>query len=641
MVLRLQRPVAFGMVGVYIGESYHHTNSACGIIWIVSRFAPGEGWLTRWRDDDLGLRGWDKMPGKEAGLSRVEDTNKQSGANGGEAEPERSSNEKRQLESDLAQRNHELTAINLIAVALSQSLDVDEMMRGTLDSVLEVLDTVAYAWIHLYQPRDGRLRLAVERKRPLLGGEKAIGVFALRSSLANFVADNGQPLLISDPNDVRLRELGGHSLVCVPLYADQIVGVMSVMAIGEQLYGEPELRMLTMLANQIGIATRNANLYTQIAEELRHLTKGQMVENTPLEPTAPTRERIMIVDDNEDNLELLSLMLQREGYEIVTANNGAVALSTIERTPPDLLLLDLMMPNIDGHVVAARIRQNPLLPFIPIIIVTARADMGNKIRSLEEGADDYLTKPINYPELLARVRALLRLKRSQDALSAERSRTSLLYREINRLFNSYVPAAVAKHLLTDPGMASLGGQRQIVTVMFADLRGFTSYAESSEPEQLLEALNTYLGIAAEAVNACGGTIDKFMGDAVMALFNAPAAQPDHAIRAVMAALLIQRKMAVFNQERTVKLEFGIGINTGEAVVGNIGTAALRNYTAIGDAVNLARRMEESAAGGSIVIGEQTYALVSQRFKAETLGSINIRGRTGKVEAYRISEPNSF
>ena len=580
------------------------------------------------------------MAGEEAGMNRAEDSDQQSGATDGITEAESSRNEKRQLETELEQRNQELAAIKLIAVALSQSLDVDAMMRGTLDGVLEVLGTVAYAWIHLYQPRDGRLRLVVERKRPA-AGEKAIGAFALRSSLANVVADNRQPLLITDPSDVRLREIGGTSLISVPLYADEVVGVMSVMALGEQQYGEHELQILTMLANQIGIATRNATLYTQIAEELRQLTKGQIVENTPLEPIATTRERIMIVDDNEDNLELLSLMLQREGYEVVTANNGAVALSTIERTPPDLLLLDLMMPNIDGHVVAERIRQNPLLPFIPIIIVTAKADMGNKIRSLEEGADDYLTKPINYPELLARVRALLRLKRSQDALSAERSRTSLLYREINRLFNSYVPAAVAKHLLTDPGMASLGGQRQIVSVMFADLRGFTSYAESSEPEQLLEALNTYLGIASEAVNACGGTIDKFMGDAVMALFNAPAEQPDHAMRAVMAALLIQRKMAEYNQDRTVKLEFGIGINTGEAVVGNIGTAALRNYTAVGDVVNLAHRMEESAAGGSIVIGEQTHALIRQRFNAESLGSINIRGRSGKVEAYRISETNGF
>ncbi len=580
------------------------------------------------------------MPGEEAVMNSARDIDQHSDALDGTAESQPSSSEKQQLETELAQRNQELAAINLIAAALNQSLDVDAMMRVTLDSVLEVLGTVAYAWIHLYQPRDGRLRLAVERKRPA-ASDKTLGAFALRSSLANFVADNRQPLLIADPSDIRLHELGGHSLISVPLYAEEIVGVMSVMSLGEHGYGERELRILTMLANQIGIATRNANLYTQIAEELRQLTKGQMVENTPLESPAPIRERIMIVDDNEDNLELLSLMLQREGYEIVTANNGAVALSTIERTPPDLLLLDLMMPNIDGHVVAERIRQNPLLPFIPIIIVTAKADMGNKIRSLEEGADDYLTKPINYPELLARVRALLRLKRSQDALSAERSRTSLLYREINRLFNSYVPAAVAKHLLTDPGMASLGGHRQIVSVMFADLRGFTSYAESSEPEQLLDALNTYLGIAAEAVNACGGTIDKFMGDAVMALFNAPAEQPDHAIRAVMAGLLIQRKMAEYNQDHPVKLEFGIGINTGEAVVGNIGTAALRNYTAIGDAVNLAHRIEENAAGGSIVIGEQTYELVKLRFKSEPLGSINIRGRSGKVEAYRISEPNGF
>jgi adenylate cyclase len=545
-------------------------------------------------------------------------------------------NEKHGLEVELAQRNQELSAINLITETVNQTLDVDAIMRDALDRVLEVLDMPAYAWIHLFQPADGRLRLAMERKRPATS-ERTVAAYALRSGLARTAAESKEPLLLTDEHDEQMQEMNGTSLISVPLLTTDVVGVMSVLGLGEERLGEHEVRLLTILGQQIGSAVKNAITYTQIAEELRQLTKGQVADiSLPLPTTHPT-ERIMIVDDNEDNLELLSLMLMREGYEVLTADNGAVALSMIERTPPDLLLLDLMMPNIDGHVVAARIRNNPMLPFIPIVIVTAKTDTSNKVRSLEEGADDYVTKPINYPELLARVRALLRLKQSQDALTAERTRTSMLYNEINRLFNSYVPSAVAKHLLDDPDGASLGGRRRNVTVLFADLRGFSSYAESSEPEQLLDSLNSYLGIAAEAISACGGTIDKFMGDAVMALFNAPGEQPDHALRAVMAGLLLQRKMSEYNKGHAANLEFGVGINTGEAVVGNIGTAALRNYTAIGDAVNLARRLQESATGGSILIGAGTYQLVSHRVKAEPLGSIAVHGRNGKVDAYRITE----
>lgn len=185
------------------------------------------------------------------------------------------------------------------------------------------------------------------------------------------------------------------------------------------------------------------------------------------------------------------------------------------------------------------------------------------------------------------------------------------------------------------------GQRQVITVLFADLRRFTSFAERRDPVVLLATVNSYLTIAADAVLHYGGMIDKFMGDAAMAIFNASSGQPDHAMRAIRAALYIQERMAFFNSQVKPALQFGIGISTGEAVVGRVGTPTIYNYTALGDTVNVAARLEAKARGGEILISDDTYQLVSHWFEAEPVGQLRVRGRRGKIEAHKLTKLSDY
>jgi class 3 adenylate cyclase/DNA-binding response OmpR family regulator len=208
---------------------------------------------------------------------------------------------------------------------------------------------------------------------------------------------------------------------------------------------------------------------------------------------------------------------------------------------------------------------------------------------------------------------------------------------IRNVFEKYVTPAVVEQLLSQPETVVLGGARRPITTLFADLRGFTSLSEELKPEALFESLNYHLSLGAEAVLNHEGTLDKFMGDAIMAFFNAPLAQPDYALHAVHAAVEMQRRMStnVRIAPSLLRLRFGIGIATGEAIVGNIGTAQLMNYTAIGNSVNLARRLQESAKGGQILIDQATYAAVDGRVKAKSLGTLEVRGLSAPVPVYEV------
>ncbi|HEY1014880.1 MAG TPA: adenylate/guanylate cyclase domain-containing protein, partial [Herpetosiphonaceae bacterium] len=213
-----------------------------------------------------------------------------------------------------------------------------------------------------------------------------------------------------------------------------------------------------------------------------------------------------------------------------------------------------------------------------------------------------------------------------------------LYEQQNRLLNQYVTPAFATRLMADPLLSSLGGQRQTVTILFADIKDFTSFAERHQPEALVAILNTYLGIAADAVLECGGTLDKFMGDAVMAIFNAPVEQPDHALRAARAALRLQELIEAYHPLTGGQqlLRFRVGLHSGEAVVGNIGTETLRNYTAIGDAVNTAKRIQEQAAAGQVLC---SAAVARQLATAATafVGELELKGKAQPEPVYRLLE----
>jgi class 3 adenylate cyclase len=231
-----------------------------------------------------------------------------------------------------------------------------------------------------------------------------------------------------------------------------------------------------------------------------------------------------------------------------------------------------------------------------------------------------------------RDRWLLRTLAAQLSVSLENAR---LYRQIDGLFRQYMPESVATALIADPAQAALGGATREISVLFADLRGFTTLSERLAPPELVALLNRYYGAAAEAVLAQGGTIDKFMGDAMMALFNAPARQPDHALRACRAALAMQRAVAPLAAEAPDMPRFGIGVNSGEALVGNIGSEAIRNFTAIGDTVNLASRLQGRAEGGQVLINAATYAQVRAQVEARPLGKIQVKGREELAEVYEL------
>jgi class 3 adenylate cyclase len=205
---------------------------------------------------------------------------------------------------------------------------------------------------------------------------------------------------------------------------------------------------------------------------------------------------------------------------------------------------------------------------------------------------------------------------------------------IRHLFERYVNPKVVDRLVYGVEDLSLGGKRQEISVLFADLRGFTAFSEKAAPEQLVEVLNYYLALAVEAILNQEGTLDKFMGDAVMALFNAPLPQPDHALRAVKAALAMQEAMSHCDT-LVGGLSFGIGLHVGQAVVGNIGTAQQMNYTAIGDTVNLAKRLQENAEGGQVILSQAAYDVVWNWVTVENLGPLVVKGRTAPVHTYRL------
>jgi class 3 adenylate cyclase len=229
-----------------------------------------------------------------------------------------------------------------------------------------------------------------------------------------------------------------------------------------------------------------------------------------------------------------------------------------------------------------------------------------------------------------RDRALLSSLAAQLSIALENAR---LYRQIDQLFRQYMPSSVATALLADPSQAALGGAVREISVMFGDLRGFTTVSERLSPPELVDLLNRYYGAASPMVLDQGGTIDKFMGDAMMALFNAPSTQPDHALRACRAALAMQRVITPITAEAPDMPRFGIGVNTGPALVGNIGSESIRNFTAIGDTVNLASRLQTRANGGQVLISGSTYAQVKEYAEVQPLGSIQVKGREEPVDAF--------
>ncbi len=340
---------------------------------------------------------------------------------------------------------------------------------------------------------------------------------------------------------------------------------------------------------------------------------------------------ILVADDRPESVHLVRHLLQVEGYTVLSAYDGQEALDRTHEHLPDLVILDLNMPVVNGYEVCQRLKADPVTADIPVLMLTAWAEPEQRVKGLQLGAVDYMSKPFDYRELVARIKTRLREKQETDRLRAAQ-------RTIRATFERYVSAHVVERLLADPSQVSLGGQKQEVTILFADLRGYTSLAETLPPEQLMGVLNGHLNTAAQAILAHDGIISLYAGDLVMAIFNAPLPQKDHALRAVLAALSLRRAMTDYHAglPPELRMDFGVGIASGEALVGNIGAKEMLHYTAIGDTVNLAQRLEEMANGGEVLLTECTRQLLDENgVSVQPSGITQVRGRDGPVKVYTL------
>jgi class 3 adenylate cyclase len=340
--------------------------------------------------------------------------------------------------------------------------------------------------------------------------------------------------------------------------------------------------------------------------------------------------KVLIADDNRDNIELVKDIIEVMGHSVITAADGPRALASVQSELPDLVILDVNMPGMTGFEVCANLKSDDLTAKIPIIMLTALADVENRVEGLGLGADDYLTKPFSPRELMARVQTRLKAKVETDDLR----KTQEL---IRRTFERYVPSSVVQELLRDPMKVKLGGKLQEITVLFADLENFTSLSERTDPEMLLSILNQYHALVVQIVQQRGGTVDKFIGDGVMALYNTPLEQPDHALRAVLTALEIRDALQEFYQqfEPEHQMRINFGIHTGTAVVGNVGTNELMDFTAVGDTVNIAARLQGISADGQILISQATYEQIGDTVDVHPMGELSVKGRTGTVMTYEV------
>ncbi len=339
---------------------------------------------------------------------------------------------------------------------------------------------------------------------------------------------------------------------------------------------------------------------------------------------------ILVADDNADNRQLLTDIVTSIGHQVMTAYDGIETLALVQQQPPDMIILDVTMPGMSGFEVCNRLKGDPATAHIPILMLTALNAEDDKVQGLVLGADDYLTKPFNPRELIERIKNRLRLKEQTDGLQ----KTQQLIRDT---FERFVAPAVVEQLLQHPEQVALGGQLQEITVLFADLEGFTSLAEVTEPQKLLAVLNRYHTLMVAAVREHGGTVDKFMGDGIMAIYNTPLAQPDHALQAARAALSIRERLVEFHAELepTFRLAINFGLHSGPAVVGNVGAPDMMNFTAIGDTVNLGFRLQGMSTGGRILISDETQRAIAEHVVCQPLGPLNLRGRAAPVMTYEI------
>jgi class 3 adenylate cyclase len=348
---------------------------------------------------------------------------------------------------------------------------------------------------------------------------------------------------------------------------------------------------------------------------------------------------VLAVDDSADNRELLGRYLAREGHTVLLASSGAEALQLLQREAVDVVLLDLIMPGMDGREVLKQIKENSAWRAIPVIVISGRQDMDGIISCIEAGADDYLFKPFNQVLLQARITAGLERKRWHDREEQYRMQLERNEQFIRATFGRYVSDEVVANLLEKPEGLKLGGDLREVTILMSDIRAFSTICERLPPDQVMKMLNNYLGTMSEIIMGHQGTIDEFIGDAILAIFGAPISRPDDADRAVQCALDMQQAMNDINRDNREaglpEISMGIGVNTGAVIAGNIGSEKRSKYGVVGHHVNLTARIESQTAGGEVLISETTRDKLNLAFGIGEQKQVRVKGINEPVSIYQV------
>ena len=375
------------------------------------------------------------------------------------------------------------------------------------------------------------------------------------------------------------------------------------------------------------------NTAQDVSTEASTTTGGRVIESEP--------GYILAVDDLKENRELVARNLSRNGHFVITAASGEEALVALEQSDVDVVLLDLMMPGMDGREVLRRMKEHPDWRATPVIVISGQQDMDGIIECIEAGADDYLFKPFNQVLLQARIKAGIERKRWHDREEQYRQQLERNEKFIRATFGRYLSDEIVTDILERPEGLELGGDLREVTIMMSDIRGFTTLSERLAPAQVVTMLNRYLGAMTDIIMAHQGTIDEFIGDAILAVFGAPQHREDDADRAVRCALAMQAAMDEINAQNEAEglpaIKTGIALNTGDVIAGNIGSERRSKYGFVGHPMNVTSRIEDLSAGGEILLSDSTLEKLTAEVDVIDSQELKVKGIDQTIVVHKIQE----
>jgi adenylate cyclase len=359
---------------------------------------------------------------------------------------------------------------------------------------------------------------------------------------------------------------------------------------------------------------------------------------------------VLVVDDLPANVRLLDAVLSPRGYRVLGAGSGPEALALVAEHRPDLVLLDIVMPEMDGYEVCRRLRQDPATAFLPVVMITASGDQ-ERLLAIRAGADDFVTKPFDQAELIARVRSLLRIKRYHDTIEGQAAELAEWNRTLERRVQEqveqlermgrlrrFLSPQLADLVVSSGDESFLDSHRRDITVVFCDLRAFTAFAETAEPEEVMGVLNDYYQALGDLVTRFEGTLERFTGDGLMVFFNDPLPCEDAPLRAVRMAVAMRNRIQGLAQGWTrhgYDLSFGVGVAQGYATLGRVGFEGRFDYTAIGNCTNLAARLCAEARPWQILVSPRVHAAVEEFVTSEPVGELTLRGFSRPVATFNV------